>query len=195
MRQCVRQGPRRVQIARRGGFILDVLYGTNKILVPEESPEKMPLRNGTVVKRRPSPPGPGENPMDEEHEARKALEEGQFQIDDDGHTIGVSRQALCETLGAYDTMRQSLATKTQEVADLTERVGRMTGVLHRLISASNDCLHGAHCCCLKGSGFAEIAKEALAPPAPGPGVVEVVEIMTRLQTPPSPKCPKCERKP
>ena len=32
-------------------------------------------------------------------------------------------------------------------------------------------------------------------PAPGPGVVEVVEIMTRLQTPPSPKCPECERKP
>ena len=40
-----------------------------------------------------------------------------------------------------------------------------------------------------------IKLKALAPPAPGPGVVEVVEIMTRLQTPPSPKCPECERKP
>ena len=67
--------------------------------------------------------------MDEEHEARKALEEGQFQIDDDGHTIGVSRQALCETLGAYDTMRQSLAAKTQEVADLTARIKELEGYI------------------------------------------------------------------
>ena len=104
--------------------------------------------------------------MDEEHEARKALEEGQFQIDDDGHTIGVSRQALCETLGAYDTMRQSLATKTQEVTDLTERVEKMKEEIGQAMDEY------------------DMGAEATARAR-----------LDRLTATPSPKCPECERKP
>jgi len=51
-----------------------------------------------------------------DHSARKVLQESQVQIDDDGRMIGVSRQALAETLGAYDTMVSLISRQERELA-------------------------------------------------------------------------------